>query len=324
METLERVFGKENRAYLMGIAISWIVLFHVWLWCSMSGIETAWWLALFDKGALGVDIFLLLSAFGLQASIERNSLLQFYKNRAKRLFPVYLFFLLTLFLTFERHCPIDRMMIQSLAQVTGFSLFQYPEFFSCGFCFDWFTPAIILLYICFPLVSKVVQWICRRGLIYELAALVVLVVAAVLIRERLHIPFGLLALRMPIIFLGIVAYIHQEQQESGRLVTLIVAAACLGLLSGNEEMRLSLLMPPLLMAFAFSHFALPLRSFVSLVGRHSFEVYLAHIFVVAFFIPTRQVTNPLLLLLVTVGSAALLATLYSFGQKVFWQQKKVN
>lgn len=245
-------------------------------------------------------------------------------NRIKRLFPVYLLFLMLLFLSFERECPLGRMIVQSLYQITGLSLFQYPEFFSCGFCFDWFTPAIILLYICFPLVSKIVQWICCRGLACELAALVGLVVAGVFVRERLHMPFGLLALRMPIIFLGVVAYVHQGRQEPQQLVTLIVAAACLGLLSGNEEMRLSLLMPPLLMAFAFSRFALPLRAFICLVGRHSFEVYLAHIFAVAFFIPTQKVTDPLLLLLVTVVSAALLSVVYSYGQKAFWRQKKVS
>lgn len=61
-----RIFGKDNRTYLMGASMTWIVIFHIYLWCSMSNITTPWWIELFDKGALGVDVFLLLSAYGLQ------------------------------------------------------------------------------------------------------------------------------------------------------------------------------------------------------------------------------------------------------------------
>lgn len=311
-EIANKIFGKENRTYLMGIAILWIVVFHVYLWCDMSGIETTRWIKLFNKGALGVDIFLLLSAFGLQASIERHSIGKFYLNRVKRLFPVYLFFLLTLFMTFERDCPIERMLIQSVCQITGLSLFKYPEFFSCGFCFDWFTPAIILLYLAFPLVSCIVVWITKRGLCYEMMSLVLLVIVSVWIRENKHFPFGLLAIRMPIIFLGVTTYLHLERNEISHILCSIIFAACIGLLSGNEEMRMSLLLPPLLTAFTMTEVIMPFKRFVSIVGRHSFEVYLAHIFAVAFFIPTRVVTNNIILLLIVVISTAFIATVYSF------------
>ena len=89
-----RVFGKDNRTYLMGVSITWIVIFHIYLWCSMSNISTPWWIELSDKGALGVDIFLLLSTYGLQCSIEHNTIKCFYKNRIKRLFPLYILFCL--------------------------------------------------------------------------------------------------------------------------------------------------------------------------------------------------------------------------------------
>ena len=83
-ENIDRIFGKDNRTYLMGLSISWIVIFHVYLWCNMSGIPTSWWIELFDKGALGVDIFLILSAYGLEASVEKNTLGRYYMNRIKR------------------------------------------------------------------------------------------------------------------------------------------------------------------------------------------------------------------------------------------------
>ena len=318
-EISNRVFGKENRTYLMGIAIIWIVVFHVYLWCDMSGIETTWWIKMFNKGALGVDIFLLLSAFGLQASIERHSIGKFYLNRVKRLFPVYLFFLLTLFLTFEHDCPIDKMLVQSICQITGLSLFKYPEFFSCGFCFDWFTPAIIFLYLVFPLFSRAIVWIIKRRLCYELISLVLLVIIGVWIRENKHFPFGLFAIRMPIIYIGVISYLHIKNNENKRLLITVFVAALLGLISGNDEMRISLLLPPLLIVFAFSEVRLPFKRVVNLVGRNSFEVYLAHIFAVAFFIPTHAVTSIFYIVVIVIVSTTLIAIVYSFLHKTMYR-----
>lgn len=316
-EIVNRVFGKDSRSYLMGVAMMWIVFFHVYLWCDMSGIETPRWIVLFDKGALGVDVFLLLSAYGLQASLEKNSIGRFYHNRLRRLFPVYLLFLLTLFATFERYCPIGRMVLQCASQIIGLSLFKYPEFFSCGFCFDWFTPAIIVLYAFFPLIAKVARWLVKQGLWYEILVLVILVLVGVWIRENKHFSFGLLALRFPIIYLGASAFIHLKRQDYLPVLKLCVVAACAGLLSGNEEMRNSLLTPPLLIVFALSQLKFPFKHFVCLVGRYSYEVYLAHIFPVAFFIPTKTVTNVFVLLAITIGSTIVIAALFAYVQSKF-------
>ena len=313
-----RVFGKDNRAYLMGVAMTWIVIFHIYLWCSMSNISTPWWIQLFDKGALGVDVFLLLSAYGLQCSIENNTIKRFYKNRIKRLFPLYFLFLLVLFTTFEHLCPFDKMALQTIFQLTGISLFMYADFFSCGFCFDWFTPAIILLYISFPIISKLVRWIEKKGSCYDFLVLLLLVVAGVWIRENKHFSFGLLAIRMPIIYIGVLIHFYLKCQKYNRLLILCVVAACLGLVSGNEEMRISLLVLPLLLTFSLTRFQLPLYKFICFIGRHSYEIYLAHIFPVAFIIPLHYTENIFLLIAITIILTCLLTMLFSFIHKEFW------
>ena len=317
-ENIDRIFGKDNRTYLMGLSISWIVLFHVYLWCNMSGIPTSWWIELFDKGALGVDIFLILSAYGLEASVEKNTLGRYYMNRIKRLFPVYLLFLMLLFLSFERECPLGRMIVQSLYQITGLSLFQYPEFFSCGFCFDWFTPAIISLYISFPIISKVVKWIENKGSYYDYFVLVLLVIIGVWIRENKHFPFGLLALRMPIIYMGILISLYVKHHRTNRALNICVIAACIGLVSSNDEMRLSLLVPPLLFAYSLTCLQLPFRSFFCLVGRHSYEIYLAHIFPVAFIIPLNITNSIILLTIITTIMTVIITISLSYIQSKFW------
>ena len=78
VEEINRIFGKEGRSYLMGLAIMWIVFFHIYMWCDISGVYTPRWIKLFDRGGCGVDIFILLSTYGLQASIEKNSIGRFY------------------------------------------------------------------------------------------------------------------------------------------------------------------------------------------------------------------------------------------------------
>ena len=315
-EIINNIFGRDKRYYLMGVAIIWIVLFHVFYWTDMSDIKTTWWIELFDKGALGVDIFLLLSAFGLQASLDRNSIGRFYLNRLKRIFPIYLFFLLLLFLVFESNCSLDRVLIQCLCQMTGLSLFKYPEFFSCGFCFDWFTPAIIFLYIVFPVISKIVVRIHKKGIMVDVFFLLLCVAIGVWIRENKHFPFGLLAFRFPIIYLGITIYLYQKKGEYNHLLLMLLIGACYGLLSSNEEMRLSLLLPPVLTVFALLPYKLPLFRSVSFIGRYSFEIYLAHIFPVAFLIPLKISENIFILLGLTIVTTIVITCFFICVHKI--------
>ena len=316
----ERVFGKENRTYLMGIATIAIALFHVWMWNNTSGVEESpWWIALFRRGYVGVDVFLFLSVYGLQASIEKNSLTQFYLNRVKRLFPLYFLFLITLFATFERNCPIDRMVIQGVYQMTGLSLFQYPDFFSCGFCFDWFTPAIIAVYIFFPLASRILRFVHEKGLVTECLVLIFLTVIGDWVYYRVHMPVRGLAFRLPLMMLGVLAYWYIRENKVQNLLTLMVLSTAIGFMSEDKMFVLTMFCPPLLAVYSLSTFTLPFEKFVKLVGRHSLEVYLAHIFVVAFFIPMHIVESVPLLVLITIIESAVLATIYSYLHQLFYR-----
>jgi len=314
----DRVFGKENRTYLMGLSMLWIVIFHICTWSDAAGVNTFRFLKLFVDGSIGVDVFLLLSAYGLQASIEKNRISKFYLNRIKRLFPVYFFFLATLFLTYENDCPFSRMMIQTLYQITGLSLFKYQDFFSCGFCFDWFTPAIITIYLFFPLISIVVKKVISRGFSFELFFLILLIVFGVWVRENKHFPFGLLALRFPILFLGCTFFIHLKNGALNKVLSLCFISGCIGLLTGNLEMKRSLILLPLLLAFSLTRFNLPLKKIVCRVGKHSYEIYLAHIILVAFFIPSKTVSNFYLLCIITLISSMIIAGFYYYMNYIFY------
>lgn len=311
-DCVDKVFGKSNRFYLMGIAIIWIVLFHIYLWYESSGLGTApFWIALFKEGQYGVDIFFFLSAYGLSVSFEKNSLTCFYKNRMMRILPVYMCFLLTLFLTIQNDCPFDRMVIQCLYQITGLSLFCYPEFFSTGFCFDWFTPAIIATYICFPLMFYVVNMVTKNKKWLEIVFMFSVMIAGYWINTNKHFPFTLYAFRVPIILLGVFTYLHVKNNEINRLLILYLSCVCMAFMLAHKPLLLSMILPCLLVVWSLLKCRLPLYKWVNFIGKHSFEIYLAHIFPVAFFIPVGRGSNVLVITIVTIISTIIISCVFT-------------
>lgn len=83
----------ENRMASMGIAISMVILYH--LFCVDKSIM--FW-RVFYPGFMGVDIFLFLSSYGLCFSLNRNTTKNFYNRRFIRILPVY--FLLAITITY--------------------------------------------------------------------------------------------------------------------------------------------------------------------------------------------------------------------------------
>ena len=68
----------------------------------------------------------------------------------------------------------------------------------------------------------------EKGIGYEAGLLLLVVIAGVWIRENKHFMFGLLAVRFPIILLGIIAYMHVKRDEVRQLLGMCVLAAFMG------------------------------------------------------------------------------------------------
>lgn len=73
---------SPNRYFLMGNAMVAIMLFHQhWL-------KNSVFFDIFHQyGHWGVDIFLLVSGYGIANSLSKNNIQTFYKNRFKRILP---------------------------------------------------------------------------------------------------------------------------------------------------------------------------------------------------------------------------------------------
>lgn len=308
----ERVFGKEERFYLMGIAILSIVFLHFYCWFKGT---RPWWIYFFSEGQTGVDLLLFLSAYGLEASIRKNGWRKFYINRIKRILPVYFLFLVTLFSIFEHDIPFVRIIIQSIGQLTGFSLFQKDEFFSTNFEFDWFTPALIIVYFWYPLISTGINRIIKKALGYEILLLFFLIFISLLDLRVVHLPIKFLLYRIPIIILGAITYIHLKEEDVNRLLIMYIIFFISGLYSNQHWFLVSSTIPIFLTVYSMIPGKRPFHNILSLLGHHSYEIYLAHIFPVTNFLMFMVFDNIYVHIIVTILWTIVVATMYSLFHK---------
>lgn len=309
---INRVFGKVCRSYLMGIAILWIFAFHFYCW--FKG-ELPWWIYFFSEGETGVDIFLFLSAYGLEASFKRNGIKKFYSNRARRILPVYFLFLIILFVIFLRDVPFNRIITLCFAQLTGLSLIQDPDFFPTEFEFDWFTPALIIYYALFPLISRALNIITKKKIVIEIITLTILIFISLLALRNVHVPAKLFLYRLPIFMLGVISYIHLINKDLNRLFIMYVIAFFGGLFSNQHWFLTSASVPILLTVYSLIQGYRPLYKQISFIGRYSYEIYLAHIIPVTNFINLYIFDNIYLHIFTTIVWTIIVATIFSYYQK---------
>ena len=147
---------SKYRSSLMGVAMLSVFLFH-----SMGG---DWMpkvvLDIAANGSIGVDVFLFLSAMGLTYSISKNpSVLAFYKRRVWRIMPVYWLIMscvyLFVFVLKATHIMPDnyyRIPRNMWELVQAYTTLGY--WLKDGIFYLWYIPAILLLYLLFPLLHK--------------------------------------------------------------------------------------------------------------------------------------------------------------------------
>ena len=123
---------SEYRTEVMGFAILWIVVHHIGFFAMFTFNPIV---NFFVKlGSCGVDIFLVLSSFGLYISYSHNSDIQrFYKRRLIRILPAFLIIVLAFHI---------KHLNESLSIV-----FWIGELLS-----NWYISFILIAYLFFPLI----------------------------------------------------------------------------------------------------------------------------------------------------------------------------
>lgn len=139
-----QVISRE-RSGIFGITILWIMLFHSSLSLSFPPLHL-----LKSTGYAGVDLFFLLSGIGLYYSMEKDSSpLRFYKKRGARvLLPFWAVAI-----------PYEGLRL-ALGYITPTAFLQkitLTEYWFNGDMTYWFISAIVVLYLLYPLLYRVIK-----------------------------------------------------------------------------------------------------------------------------------------------------------------------
>lgn len=202
---------NEDRYLYYGIAILLVVFYHIHCYTNLSIV------APFSQGAIGVDIFLFFSGYGLCYSYEKNSLKEFYWRRFKRIMPI---FWIHFFLTVIEHISCGETRFTLLEFLCNFLCI--PPFYGIGGTFvDWFTAAILQFYLFFPVLYLLVKKVFFPiFLISVLFAMVMLYYGNLTWQQYCFID------RIPIFLIGIAFYLYPK--EKNKLKWLLSISFCFG------------------------------------------------------------------------------------------------
>lgn len=191
-------FGLEliskYRGAIMGISALWILFFHLWQKQfiepgKLNDIETY----VQRIGFCGVDIFLFLSGIGLVFAIGKSNILSFYYRRLKRVFLPFFIVGLIRFIT-EKWSP--DIFWKNVLCINFYQSNMYS--------FLWFVPAIITLYLLFPLYYKLFSKSSNK-LVFTAAMFVLWAGASVYFRATLREDLYGFTNRIPVFIFGIYA-----------------------------------------------------------------------------------------------------------------------
>ena len=271
----------------LGVALLWIVLFHLPLDLGLLTYPA-------EIGYGGVDICFFASGIGCFYSLSKEpGIEEFIKRRLKRLAPTYIVFIIVWLVC-------QYILGNFSIQMALGNLFAVQNFTGLGYDFNWYISAIFLAYILAPYFMLIAKQASYANKVLFLLFLI-----------AFSIPFWrantyiITVTRFPIFYLGMVfadMCMKEKQISRTHLVCLIVsfvlgAVSLMAAFSFFSEHLWShglywypfiLITPPLCIAISYVSMLLEktkatklLVSFLSLCGNYSFELYLVHILLIS-------------------------------------------
>lgn len=183
------------RSALMGFAALWIYVFHEWQVVFDGHIKILWVENYVKKiGFCGVDMFLFLSGIGLTYSAGKSkNLLSFYYRRVKR---IILPFVLVAVLNYYSDGWSAEQFWQNVLCINFYRKTIYA--------FLWFVPAILTLYLFFPLYYHLFAR--SSGKIrFTLCAFIIWLICTLFVRDAMRYDLFGFTNRIPVFLIGILA-----------------------------------------------------------------------------------------------------------------------
>ena len=266
---------SQNRVYLMGFAILCIMFTH-------NSIEIGIiWSTAKTISQIGVDLFLFLSGYGLYNSYMKAPK-GFYTRRFIRIIPTYLFVII--------------LYVAYLKIFTSSSIkealwdFSLISFFIDGIQLEWFIATILLLYLLFPVLFHFVN-----------NRLAVILICCVAWSSSLLICYGpwtlpvniirvfsLFIIRIPVFIAGSYVRLHENQfrkKDATNTLVSVCSILCIIIVRMNINnywpLVRVLFFPATIsmcniLASLFGMIAENRKSFFSLLGSITLELYLIH------------------------------------------------
>lgn len=138
---------KQYRGAIMGICGLALLFFHDWI-ITVSEFPVLGYIEKMLKryGHYGVDVFFLLSGFGMAYALKDGSVRRFYQKRFRR---VYVPFAQIMVVHFFLN---DISLAETLSRLTGLDLFIKGIYARM-----WFVPALLFLYLLYPALHRVLE-----------------------------------------------------------------------------------------------------------------------------------------------------------------------
>lgn len=201
MEKISVLFNHifQERKLFMGVAIVMVVLYHLFCFCGNKG-----WTFIFYIGYTGVDIFMLLSGYGLCNSYKRNDIGTFYKRRIVRLMPLFGFMMI--FATIVDSlitCRYDFSLLNLLCNMSSSSFYGLG-----GWYVEWYLCVLLMLCVLFPFIYETLEKcsdIIKNGYLLDILVVLVVFVMTLPLEWYYKCAIG----RLPIFCVGLLYFMHK-------------------------------------------------------------------------------------------------------------------
>lgn len=266
------------RTQLMGFAIIWVLLFH-------SGLNIPVIKTFFNIGYGGVDIFFMLSGYGLYYSFVKNrSLVSFYKKRILRIIPTYAIIVLLI-----------SLVLKEFSWTTYLIDISTLGFWFGNIFFEWYIPSLVAFYFLFPLLFKAVE----QNIKVFSVGLILVTITLILVRahtntNEMHILF---ITRIPVFCIGIILgkYAYEKKNIGSEKIKWLYLLSLIGIISlfgfiylypnsllwkwGLLWLPFALITPGLclLLIYVFKMLSPHILKILTFFGTLSLEIYLIHV-----------------------------------------------
>ena len=286
----------------MGIAMLWIMGYHLYLH-DMTFYDSSFKLYshIFKFGYVGVDIFFFLSAYGLCHSFSTTNIKVFYYKRFVRIVPLFTIFALFSFIIMgENYMNFPRYVWLRLLQISSISVIESP--FTCPeqwIRIDWFVPAIINLYIIFPLLYRTVSTVVKYAVIWHILFLLSFFYMAHFLWGYID---GLYVTRLPIAIMGIFTYFYLNSKAYDKLWLLLAVLSIQVFFIERHNLMYSAPVPLILYGLSMANINISLFSKLKIktVGKCSFELFLSHGFAKHYLTSSHIVVNYVIFVVITI------------------------